>query len=122
MISDKSTIEILNEAADIIERDGWVAGTRHEYSTGRVCAIGALERAATGARCWGEDGYRDAEESCPNAMKALAAMVKAEFPKFDCKANVGGTIAAWSNSHTEADGAKKVACLMRAAALWEEEK
>ncbi len=120
MVTKKSTIQILNEAADIIERDGWVAHERHA-SNGSVCAIGALERAATGenyTRAYGGSNYTIAENSCPEAMTALAAMALNPFGY----THKGAAIAGWSNSHTAADGAKKVACVMRAAAAYLEEE
>jgi hypothetical protein len=40
----KTAREILREAADLIERDGWVQGVYHSED-GRHCAAGALSRA-----------------------------------------------------------------------------
>lgn len=38
------TSEVLDRAADLLERDGWCQGALHD-SAGRMCAVGALRRA-----------------------------------------------------------------------------
>ncbi len=46
MSEEKSTIQILSEARNVIATDGWVRGEYH--SSGKFCALGALEKAYSG--------------------------------------------------------------------------
>lgn len=130
MIEQKdATIGVLREAAEIMEKYGYVRGYRgpcnpDTYMNGEHCALGAIDvirrRQGGGYLADGEDP----------AKKALAEMITPLIPEegmadtynghdFKRNSSVGSKIAGWSNMI--ALSKEKVSCAMRAAAEFLEE-
>lgn len=110
------TSEILDKAADVIERNGWVQDEWYEFGRAEdprdcpVCAGGGLDVAA---------GYDPGE---PDDIPALSAAVKAFAahvdPAFDPAAQGGyGTVAGWNDEPGRT--AEEVVRELRAAAASE---
>jgi hypothetical protein len=70
------TADLLDKAADIIERDGWCQGKyASDPETGPCCALGAIRRAATGTAFPACDDDWDAITNAGRALARLTGFV-----------------------------------------------
>ena len=108
--------EILRQAA-VEVRKGWTRFTR-EDAQGRVCALGALDRASGASRSW----VAFAEYLKPEAVDALAAalgVVLARVPWVGAPIPNADPIALWNNAPDQT--AENVATTMEFAAVLAEQ-
>jgi hypothetical protein len=92
------TADLLDGAADILERDGWCQGVyASDPVDGPCCALGAIRRAATGTAfpAWNDDW-----DAITHAGRALASMT--------------GFVPTWNDTHGRQ--AAEVTAALRAAA------
>ena len=107
-----TTADILRQGAVELQRRGWTQFIRHEDLTaaaGRMCAIGAIE---AGAGCpW------QAEIDCPDALRALAAILPPQTSRYTTPEVI--TITSWNNAAEQT--AENVIATLELAAICAEQ-